>query len=71
METLEYLNCVVTFWKDDAKILRLEVNFFCDLWGMLHAYLNDNQFYTKATVEWDGKLITVDTSLPAAVIESL
>jgi hypothetical protein len=71
METIDYLNCVVTFWKDDAKIMRLETNFLCDLWGMLHAHLNNYQYYTKATIEWNNKIITVDASQPTPVFKNL
>lgn len=59
MDTINDLNCIVTFWKDDAKIYRLEHNLLCDLWGMLHEYINNEHYYTHATVEWDGKIITV------------
>lgn len=60
MATINDLKCVITFWKDDIKAFRIEGNFLADLWGMLHSWLNENDFYTKATVEWQGKIYVVD-----------
>jgi len=71
MEVINSLNCVVTFWKDGNKVFRINHNFFCDLLGMLHYELNENKFYDRATIEWDGKLITVDPSLEAPVFSTL
>ena len=60
METIESLNCAVIFWQDDAKIYRIETNLYSDVVGLVGEILLKNyNNYTKATIEWNGKLITL------------
>jgi hypothetical protein len=62
LNTLEYLKCTITFWIDDVESYQTELNFLSDLWGMIPHWLNDS-VYTKATINWQGKIITINPRL--------
>jgi hypothetical protein len=60
MDTIESLKGTVTLWKDDYKMLRYEVNMLGDVPGIIGEFLlKDFNYYTKATLEWNGQTYTV------------
>lgn len=63
MAIIDNSKCTVHFYKEDQLVHKLDANFYADLWGMLHQWINVQGSFTKAVVNWNGKTIIVEPRL--------